>query len=93
MVYGMTLAPRMPFTIQAVLKNVDIRGSTMGSRKEFHDMVDFVGKKKIHPIVSKVVTGIDNLDAIESLFQDIKLGSQFGKLVIKVAEEETSSKL
>jgi hypothetical protein len=43
--------------------------------------------------VSRVVEGIDNVDAIDSLFQDIKLGRQLGKLVIKVAEEDASSKL
>jgi D-arabinose 1-dehydrogenase-like Zn-dependent alcohol dehydrogenase len=92
-VYGMTLAPQMPFTMQAVLKNLEVRGTTMGSRKEFGNMVGFVKEKKIHPAVSRVVEGIDNFDAIESLFQDLKHGRQFGKLVITLSADATRGKL
>lgn len=55
----------------------------MGSRKEFKDMVAFVNEKKIKPIVSRIVKGLDNLKEIDSLFDDMKKGSQFGKLVIE----------
>lgn len=73
----------MPFLMQAVLKNIDVRGSTMGSRKEFKEMVDFVKSKKIQPVVSRVLkTEIDDLKGIDGLFEDMKQGSQFGKLVI-----------
>ena len=68
--------------MNAVLLNLELKGSTMGSRKEFHDMVAFVGEKKIKPIVSRVVKGLDNLKEIDTLFDDMKNGSQFGKLVI-----------
>jgi D-arabinose 1-dehydrogenase-like Zn-dependent alcohol dehydrogenase len=91
--YGMTTGPKMPFTMAAVLKNIDLRGSTMGSRKEFADMVSFVSAKNIRPIVSRSVTGIDNLEAINGLFEDIKNGSQFGKLVIELEKGTEASKL
>ena len=55
--YGMTVAPKMGWSMPAVLKNVELRGSTMGSRKEFGDMVRFVGEKRIKPVVSKVAGG------------------------------------
>ncbi|WEW57252.1 hypothetical protein PRK78_002717 [Emydomyces testavorans] len=84
-VYGMTVSPKMPFVMQAVLKNIDVKGSTMGSRKEFKEMVDFVKQKNIKPIVWRIVQGIDNIKAIDSLFDDMKNGSQFGKLVIQIA--------
>ncbi|PGH08713.1 hypothetical protein AJ79_05904 [Helicocarpus griseus UAMH5409] len=84
-VYGMTVSPSMPFITPAFLKNIDVRGSTMGSRKEFKDMVDFVKAEKIKPIISRVVQGIDNIKAIDGLFDDMKQGSQFGKLVIEIA--------
>ncbi len=64
-VYGMTVGPKMDWTMAAVLKNIDLRGTTMGSKKEFQDMVEFVREKKIRPIISKVVTGLDNLEGIE----------------------------
>jgi len=82
--YGMTVGPKMDWSMNAVLLNIDLRGSTMGSRKEFKDMVAFVNEKKIKPIVSKVVKGLDNLSGIDNLFDEMKAGSQFGKLVIEV---------
>jgi len=89
--YGMTVAPKMDWTMNAVLKNLELRGSTMGSRKEFADMVAFVNDKKVKPIVSRVVKGIDNINEIDNLFEDMKTGSQFGKLVIEI--QGSSSKL
>jgi D-arabinose 1-dehydrogenase-like Zn-dependent alcohol dehydrogenase len=83
----------MPYLMSAVLKNIDVRGSTMGSRKEFADMVKFVQEKHLKPVISRTVSGIDNLDGINSLFEDMKSGSQFGKLVIEVSKESESSKL
>ncbi|OAX77843.1 hypothetical protein ACJ72_07852 [Emergomyces africanus] len=70
-VYGMTVSPKMPFTTPAFLKNIEVKGSTMGSRKEFRDMVNFVNGHKIKPIVSRVVQGIDNIKAIDGLFVEI----------------------
>ena len=89
----MTTSPTMPYLMSAVLKNIDVRGSTMGSRKEFADMVKFVQEKHLKPVISRTVSGIDNLDGINSLFEDMKSGSQFGKLVIEVSKESESSKL
>lgn len=83
----MTIAPKMPFFMQAVLKNIDVKGSTMGSRKEFKDMVDFVKAQNIKPVVSRVVQGIENLAAIDGLFDEMKKGSQFGKLVVQIAND------
>jgi len=68
----------------AVLNNIELKGSTMGSRKEFKDMVAFVNEKKIKPVVSRVVKGIDNISEIDTLFDDMKKASQFGKLVVEI---------
>lgn len=81
--YGMTVGPKMDFLMGAVLKNIEIRGSTMGSRKEFADMVKFVDEKKLKPVISRVVQGLD-LKEIDGLFDDMKAGSQFGKLVVEL---------
>jgi len=89
----MTTSPKMPYLMSVVLKNIDVRGSTMGSRKEFADMVKFVQSKNLKPVVSRTVSGLDNLDGINSLFEDMKSGSQFGKLVIEVSKESEASKL
>jgi len=89
----MTIGPKMPFLMQAVLKNIEIKGSTMGSRKEFKDMMDFIKAKKAKPVISRVVGGIENLDAINGLFEDMKEGTQFGKLVINIEKDGSESKL
>ncbi|KAK0645473.1 zinc-binding dehydrogenase [Cercophora newfieldiana] len=91
--YGMTLGPKMDWVVQAMLKNVELKGSTMGSKKEFKEMVEFVREKKIRPVVSKVVRGLDNLEGIEGLFEDMKGGKQFGKLVILIDRDVESPKL
>jgi D-arabinose 1-dehydrogenase-like Zn-dependent alcohol dehydrogenase len=82
----------MPFFMGAVLRNIEIKGSTMGSRKEFSDMVEFVKVKKIRPVVSRVAQGLD-IEAINGLFEDMKNGSQFGKLVVDITGSDQSSKL
>lgn len=84
----------MPFLMQAVLKNIDVKGSTMGSRQEFKEMVDYVNAKKIHPVVSRTLkTELDDLAGIDGLFEDMKQGKQFGKLVIDFGGKASSSKL
>jgi NADPH:quinone reductase-like Zn-dependent oxidoreductase len=89
--YGMTVAPKMDWSMVAVLKNIELRGSTMGSRREFADMVAFVQKHQIRPVVSRVARGLDNLEEVEKLFEDIGEGKQFGKLVIEITPEEATS--
>lgn len=79
----------MDFLMSAVLRNIEVRGSTMGSRKEFADMVAFVGDKKLRPIVSRSVHGLD-IKQIDTLFDDMKNASQFGKLVVTLGEGKTS---
>lgn len=89
----MTVSPKMTWTMPAVLKNIELRGSTMGSRKEFTELVKFVNDKQLRPLVHRTVQGIDNLKDIDSLFDDMKNGSQLGKLVIELKPEGTKSKL
>lgn len=91
----MTISPKMPFLMNAVLQNIELKGSTMGSRKEFAEMVAFVSSKNIKPVVSRTVSGIENIEGINGLFEDMKNASQFGKLVIEVSKDTSgrSSKL
>ncbi|KAL1843322.1 hypothetical protein VTJ49DRAFT_2139 [Mycothermus thermophilus] len=91
--YGMTLGPRMDYSMQAVLKNIDVRGATMGSRQEFRDMLEFVRQHRIRPVVSRVARGLEDLEGIEALFEDMKAGRQFGKLVVVVDKEADAAKL
>lgn len=91
--YGMTVSPKMDWLMQAVLANVELKGTTMGSKKEFRDMVAFVDDKKIRPVVSRTVKGLSNIEAIDGLFADMEAGRQFGKLVIEIDDDGSSSKL
>ncbi|CAG8974616.1 hypothetical protein HYALB_00009793 [Hymenoscyphus albidus] len=93
--YGMTVGPKMDWSMLAVLNNLELRGTTMGSRKEFRDMVSFVQEKKIAPVISRTVKGIDNIKEIDELFEHMRDGSQFGKLVIDISADGNggSSKL
>ncbi|KAI1344976.1 NAD(P)-binding protein [Xylariaceae sp. FL0016] len=90
--YGMTVGPKMDWLMSANLRNIELKGSTMGSRKEFAEMVAFVREKGIKPVISGVAKGLDNLQEIDGLFTEMKEGRQFGKLVIEIsAEGETES--
>lgn len=89
--YGMTVSPKMDWIMPAVMRNIELRGSTMGSRKEFADMVAFVREHNIRPVVSRVVKGLDNMAEIEGLYEDIREGRQFGKLVIEIVPDEKGS--
>jgi D-arabinose 1-dehydrogenase-like Zn-dependent alcohol dehydrogenase len=82
----MTVSPKMTYSITAALKNIDVKGSTMGSRKEFKEMIEFVKEKKVKPVISQTVKGIDDLGQINELFEVIRKGSQFGKLVIEIPD-------
>ncbi|POR31439.1 Putative zinc-type alcohol dehydrogenase-like protein YogA [Tolypocladium paradoxum] len=91
--YGMTVSSKMDWLMQAVLANVELKGTTMGSRKEFRDMIAFVNEKKIKPIVSRTVKGLSNIEAIDGLFAEMEAGRQFGKLVIEIDGDGSSPKL
>lgn len=92
--YGMTVAPKMDWLMQAVLANVELKGTTMGSRKEFRDMIAFVNEKKIRPVVSRTVKGLGNIKEIDGLFAEMEEGKQFGKLVIEIdSGSDSPSKL
>ncbi|KAK6828609.1 NRPS-like enzyme [Apiospora arundinis] len=89
--YGMTVSPNMNWSMGAVMKNIELRGSTMGSRAEFAAMAEFVRQHKIRPVVSRVVKGgLEDLDAINGLYDDMRQGKQFGKLVIEISPEGKS---
>jgi len=91
-IYGMTISPKMDFLMGAVLKNIEVRGSTMGSRKEFAEMVKFVRDTKLKPVVSRTVHGLD-VEKIDTLFEDMKSAKQFGKLVVTLDGAKSGSKL
>lgn len=91
--YGMTQGPHMDYSMKAVGRNIQLVGTTMGSRSHFFDMLAFIRLHKIRPIVSQVVRGLDDLGELERLFQIMARGGQFGKLVIQLDVPETRYRL
>lgn len=88
--YGMTTSPKMTWIMPDVLKNIDLRGSTMGSRAEFSQMVKFITDRKLVPPVSKVAHGLQNIKELDELFEEMRHGSQFGKLVVQISKDGQS---
>ena len=60
-------------------KQVSILGSTMGSDQQFVEMVDFVEKHQIKPIVDSIYALEDGVAA----FKHMADGAQFGKIVVR----------
>lgn len=63
-------------------KQLVIVGSTMGTEREFADMVTFVNAKKLVPVVDQVFA----LSDVEAAMRRMDEGKQFGKIVLKVDE-------
>ncbi|POW01539.1 hypothetical protein PSTT_12431 [Puccinia striiformis] len=76
--FGCTSGRPLSFTMAEVLKNLELRGCTMGSLKEFKEMVEFVDKHHIRPVVHTVLHGFEQ---VEEGFQILKAAQQFGKVV------------
>jgi NADPH:quinone reductase-like Zn-dependent oxidoreductase len=59
---------------------IRIQGSTMGNDEEFKQMVSFIGYHEIIPIIDSVRP----FAKIVSAFDEMKIGKQFGKMIIKI---------
>lgn len=79
--YGATLGKPKSLDVHRMFWNqITLQGSTMANDEEFHEMVKFVKKNKIKPIVDSITPFEDIIKA----FNKMKEGEQFGKLVIKM---------
>ncbi len=61
-------------------KQLSIFGSTMGTEREFADMLSFVDTHKIVPVLDEIFP----LTSIEKAMKKMKDGQQFGKIVFKI---------
>lgn len=91
--YGITTLDPPTMPMQAIMKNIELRGSTMGSQREFAEMLRFVAENQIRPTVDRVVCGIENVAAIDALYDDLRQGRQTGKLVVQIAADEAKARL
>ena len=56
----------------------------MGSRKEFTEVIQFIGKHRVQPVVDSVYS-MDDVNSVDNAFDVMRAGTQFGKLVIRIA--------
>ncbi|HVU93756.1 MAG TPA: zinc-binding dehydrogenase [Puia sp.] len=61
-------------------KQLNVLGSTMGNPEDFAEMVEFVGRHGIRPVVDRVF----GMDEGEAAFRHMDAAAQFGKIVIKI---------
>jgi NADPH:quinone reductase-like Zn-dependent oxidoreductase len=79
-VYGASLGVVPSLNIHRIFwKQVHLIGSTMGTAGNFSDMLTFVTKHKIVPIVDSDYT----LDGVAPAFERMKQAQQFGKIVVR----------
>lgn len=60
----------------------------MGSRQDLIDATAFLDTHKITPVVSHVLPG---LESAEQGFELLKSGEQFGKVVIRISDNQPQS--
>jgi D-arabinose 1-dehydrogenase-like Zn-dependent alcohol dehydrogenase len=78
-IYGGTRGKIKDIIPQIVFwKQISILGSTMGSDKDFKNMLAFVEKYKIKPVIDSVFAIEDQIEA----FKRMESGKQFGKIVL-----------
>ncbi|MCO5229991.1 MAG: zinc-binding dehydrogenase [Chitinophagales bacterium] len=78
--YGATKGLPSTLNLRNIFWNqLSLMGSTMGSDQDFSEMVDFVKKHKIHPIIDTVFALEEGVQA----FDHMKSGNHFGKIVVK----------
>ena len=78
---GATAGPRPQTDLARIFWNqLSVFGSTMGNRREFAEMLNFVGKRGVKPVIDQVLSLADGAKALARMEE----GKQFGKLVLKV---------
>jgi zinc-binding alcohol dehydrogenase/oxidoreductase len=60
-------------------KQISVFGSTMGSKQDFIDAMQFLWTRGIKPIIDRIAPLSDGIKMIEHL----ESGNQFGKIVLK----------
>jgi NADPH:quinone reductase-like Zn-dependent oxidoreductase len=78
---GATAGARPQTDLQRIFWNqLSVFGSTMGNRREFTEMLNFVRKRGVKPVIDQVFPLPDGAHA----FARMEEGKQFGKIVLKV---------
>jgi NADPH:quinone reductase-like Zn-dependent oxidoreductase len=82
-VCGATTGPNVSLDLRRLFWHQwSLLGSTLGSQREYAEIVALAGEGKLWPVVDRVVPLADAVGA----YQRMSRGEQFGKLVIEVAQ-------
>jgi len=65
-------------------KQLTVKGSTMGTEDDFADMLSFIERQMVHPIIDNVYT----LDTAVEAFDRMKDAEQVGKIIIRIGHHE-----
>jgi NADPH:quinone reductase-like Zn-dependent oxidoreductase len=64
-------------------RQLTLLGTTMGSPDDFAAMIRFVGEKEIRPVID----GVYAFEQADEALRRMDAGGQFGKLVIRIADD------
>ena len=80
--YGGTAGPSVAFPVRYHFWNqLQLIGSTMGSPSDFADMINFVEKHELRPVVHSISALAEGVSLISSM----EASGQFGKLVMEIS--------
>lgn len=68
-----------------VLKRLTIRGSTVGTRKDMQEALQFAAEGKVKAIIET-----QPLEEINSIFDRLRRGEVQGRVVVKMVERDAS---
>ncbi|MCU5473383.1 zinc-binding dehydrogenase [Bacillus paranthracis] len=79
--FGASSGDKIELPLRALFYNqIDIMGTSMGSREEFDEMIKFIEKYKIKPIMDKVYSLEEAIQALRRMEQ----GEQFGNIALRM---------
>ncbi|MEP7146900.1 MAG: zinc-binding dehydrogenase, partial [bacterium] len=79
--YGATLGCASEFNLHRIFwKQIKLFGTTMGSPKDFAEMIDFIDENKVEPVIDEVIS----LENVSDAFRKLNAGNHFGKLVVRI---------
>ncbi|MBJ8151096.1 zinc-binding dehydrogenase [Bacillus cereus] len=79
--FGASSGDTIELPLRALFYNqIDIMGTSMGSREEFNEMIKFIEKYQIKPIIDKVYSLEEAIRALSRM----EHGEQFGNIVLQM---------
>lgn len=79
--YGATKGNSKEIELRKIFwKQLDIRGSTMGTPEDFSSMIDFISENELMPVIDQIF----KLEDAEEAANRMETSEQFGKIVLRI---------